>query len=130
MAHRTDPAVLSGITTNPTCIETKTPKFITSYTNFSGGIHTCLELNEPLSYHDMYYVVSVQVRHTTAFFQIPIFLRNCHHTNRSLTSIFIPSFLNKHSSQTNKKPHCFEPCSERWYRHKQNRLLERTGLSF
>lgn len=73
MAHRTDPAVLSGITTNPTCIETKTPKFITSYTNFSDGIHVCLELNEPLSYHDMYYFVSVPSLTHYCIFSNPYF---------------------------------------------------------
>lgn len=83
MAHRTDPAVLSGITTNPTCIRIKKKgknkqKKVNHFMHFFAGIQAHLQPSDSLSYCDINYFVSLQVLHTIAFFQIPISLRNCH----------------------------------------------------
>lgn len=127
MAHRTDPAVLSGITTNPTCMKkdkkTQQPKFATLFDENLVSQIFCWDTNKLrafLWWHALLRFCSTL--QTTAFFQIPAFPINCYPYPQKvkLTSSFHAFKTNTHLKHICKTQHCFEPCSEWQCRHKQS----------
>lgn len=101
MAHRTDPAVLSGITTNPTCIKMRQKTTTIQVHHFIQKIF-CWDTSKPrafLWWHVLLCFFSNSTDHR--IFWNPCFPNKLPPIpTEGLIDIFIPSLLNKHSSQT------------------------------
>lgn len=129
MAHRTDPAVLSGITTNPTWIKTKTLKFIALYTS------SCCYTNSfkakcVLSHNNKHHFVSVLEQillhlKTTN----PVFLRNQHPQQQKVKRYLS---LSTHCLLEKALPlpvHFSEKCKVKWLTpHWKSSTLQITGF--
>lgn len=98
MAHRTDPAVLSGITTNPTCIKTRQT---TQVHHFIQKIF-CWDTSKPRAFLWCHVLLCFWPNSTDhCIFSNPYFPNKLSPIpTEGQIDIFIPSLLNKHSSQT------------------------------